>query len=224
MRFYRRVWTGTACLLGALGALVGLLNAHTPDVAGVIGVAVAAGCVAALIGRPESSRWGEARRTVTTGAVTAASGVSLLGLLQMFSPGALAAVVALAAASSPALHQYLATSLRYRRWRLPEIEPHNSPEGDGLERPQPSLPSAPVRSLSTAELCLAWRTSHPALCRARRRGDLPAQARLVALRQAYLDELERRDPAGFAEWLAHDARPTGDPRSYLNNPSDRSSD
>jgi len=84
--------------------------------------------------------------------------------------------------------------------------------------PATALPlSAEVRppslaTLSTPELCLAWRRSYLAL------GDLPtgpARGELVMLRQSMLDELERRDPAGFHRWLNAGARAGGDPGRYL---------
>ncbi|WP_134768053.1 hypothetical protein [Nocardioides sp. 1609] len=40
---------------------------------------------------------------------------------------------------------------------------------------------------------------------------------LVNLRQAYLDEMERRQPAGFASWLASGARASSDPTPHLQS-------
>ena len=37
-------------------------------------------------------------------------------------------------------------------------------------------------------------------------GDVTQQASLLSARQAYLDEFERRNPAGFQQWLAAGAR------------------
>lgn len=55
-----------------------------------------------------------------------------------------------------------------------------------------------VRALDDGELCQAWRESHEVLGYTH----LPElRSQLVALRQAYLDEMERRDPRGFAAWL-----------------------
>jgi hypothetical protein len=67
-------------------------------------------------------------------------------------------------------------------------------------------------TLSTPELCLAWRRSYLTLV------DLPAgsaRCELVAMRQSMLDELERRDSAGFQRWLDDGARAGGDPGRYL---------
>jgi hypothetical protein len=84
--------------------------------------------------------------------------------------------------------------------------------------PAPSVPSAPehpmgsepaLRRLSTAQLCHALRRSYAPtpgnvldLNQVRRRGEL-------------LDELERRDPAGFSRWLATEPSVGSDPGLYL---------
>ncbi|MET0235049.1 MAG: hypothetical protein ABW224_10460 [Kibdelosporangium sp.] len=69
-----------------------------------------------------------------------------------------------------------------------------------------------VADLSTVELCAAWQQSYYDLVRA---VDSPVRERLVRRRQEYLDELERRDGAGFARWMANGARASSDPRRYL---------
>lgn len=74
--------------------------------------------------------------------------------------------------------------------------------------PQPSA----VRTLSTAEVCWAWRLSYVGM----HRPDCPGYQRehLAALRSACLDELERRDPAAFRRWLPT-ARAAGDPARFF---------
>jgi len=37
----------------------------------------------------------------------------------------------------------------------------------------------------------------------------------VEQRQLYLDEFERRNPTGLAEWLASGARAAGDPTRFI---------
>ena len=85
-------------------------------------------------------------------------------------------------------------------------------------RPAPARPSYPniriihAETLSIDELCVAWTQSCSAL-----RGASPAQAlRFVEARQRYLDELERRDPAGVRAWLATAASAAGDPSPYIS--------
>ncbi|OMQ13785.1 hypothetical protein A7K94_0221150, partial [Modestobacter sp. VKM Ac-2676] len=43
-----------------------------------------------------------------------------------------------------------------------------------------------------------------------------ARQELVRRRQEALDELERRDPAGFARWLAEGATVDSDPAVYVS--------
>jgi hypothetical protein len=68
-----------------------------------------------------------------------------------------------------------------------------------------------IRALSDEELCWSWRASYTALLAA------PEVARLelVTLRQAYLEDLERRNPRGMRAWLDSGARAAGNPARYL---------
>ncbi len=228
MSLYRTAWTSTAYLLGGVGAVIGLLTIHTPEVAGVVGVGAVVGCLACLTARPGRSRGAEARRVITAGAVTAATGLALTGLIRILGPGAIVTAVIMMVASPPALHRYAATARRCAQWRAPGNElPATTNDGDGPEQPCSPFLSAPVvsvRALSNQELCLAWRTSYTALQRIQRSGEITQQAGLVAARQAYLDELERRDPSGFARWLSAGARPASNPGRYVDTPADPSSE
>jgi hypothetical protein len=87
----------------------------------------------------------------------------------------------------------------------------------------PAMPPPPVRrpsdapstpTLPTPDLCWAWRRSYVAVTRASKPDEL---IRIVALRAAYLDELERRDPTGFRRWLDSGARAASDPGRYLTS-------
>lgn len=74
-------------------------------------------------------------------------------------------------------------------------------------------PGAPADALPTDELCLAWRRSYLHLQRA---ADDHTQQRIILARQAYLDELERRDGTDFSQWLAGGARASSDPHRYFS--------
>jgi hypothetical protein len=56
-----------------------------------------------------------------------------------------------------------------------------------------------VPALATAELCRLWRDTYRRLARC---GSADERERLAQLRRACLDELERRDPSGWAPWTA----------------------
>ena len=77
----------------------------------------------------------------------------------------------------------------------------------------------PASSLTDTELCAAWPVSADQLDRARERRDTVEQTRLAALREGYLDELERRDPAGFRRWMESGARAASDPGKFIGHGS-----
>jgi hypothetical protein len=74
-----------------------------------------------------------------------------------------------------------------------------------------SLPGD-VRSLSVPELGREWVRTSAVL---REVHDPAVRQGLVRRRQEALDELERRDPAGFARWLASGATVDDDPTVYV---------
>ena len=74
-------------------------------------------------------------------------------------------------------------------------------------------PTGSVRRLTDREICEAFRRTYPALLSA----ESPAvKAQIVALRQLYLDELERRDPVALAAWLASGASAGGSPDRFIS--------
>jgi hypothetical protein len=73
-------------------------------------------------------------------------------------------------------------------------------------------PSSELDKLTDEELCQSWRASYAAL---QRQSSAAQTAATVAERQTYLDELQRRNPRGFAAWLASGARAPGNPLPFL---------
>ncbi|WP_146238963.1 hypothetical protein [Arthrobacter livingstonensis] len=123
-------------------------------------------------------------------------------------------LVLLAAATSPWVINRL---LQHATSRLPAVPPASETA---------CLPDIPVeadvfvptvRVLVEGDLCRAWRGSYQWLESTRS----PAlSAYIVALRQAYLDELDRRDPVGLHAWLDSCPRPRGGPEKYLHHGTD----
>ncbi|WP_328615222.1 hypothetical protein OHS18_47230 [Amycolatopsis sp. NBC_00355] len=90
-------------------------------------------------------------------------------------------------------------------------EPPSAGVRSGDRQPAELTPAA-VPGLDVAELCQAWQYSYAQLqCL----GDSDTREQLVLVRRACLDELERRDPAGFRRWLASGARAGGDPGRFI---------
>lgn len=96
-------------------------------------------------------------------------------------------------------------------WRVRTVPPSPGRRAEPAKTVRCPGPAA-VTSLSVDELCLAWRRSFVLLQRAR---DEQTRHALVAARQAYLDELERRDRRGFVKWLDSGARAAGDPSRFV---------
>jgi hypothetical protein len=74
-----------------------------------------------------------------------------------------------------------------------------------------------VHRLDLAGLCWAWTHSTGLLEEV---PETPAVAAVVALREVYLDEMERRDPSGFNAWIYSDAGTTDPPDRFLAPPDE----
>ncbi|HEU4674636.1 MAG TPA: hypothetical protein VFS29_01500 [Motilibacteraceae bacterium] len=79
------------------------------------------------------------------------------------------------------------------------------------ERVRTSVHGRRVRRMSARRLGERWAASAVALAH---EPSAAGRARIAARRAGYLSEMERRDPLGFARWMAEDPLAT-DPRGYL---------
>lgn len=93
---------------------------------------------------------------------------------------------------------------------LTPVNPGDELDESGDESDEPL--AAVVAGWTGEELCWAWRCS---FSRVQRAGDAAELARVARERRSYLDEIERRDPHGFATWMREGARAASDPRRYL---------
>lgn len=85
--------------------------------------------------------------------------------------------------------------------------------------PQPAWPA--VSQLSTNELCRQWRHSYILLQQAR---DAESAEQIATFRRCCLDELQVRQPAGFARWLDAEAGPDSDPAQFIASGPDEDGD
>ncbi|MCF6745410.1 hypothetical protein E9529_14260 [Blastococcus sp. KM273128] len=189
---------GLAC--AAVLAVVGGIALRGPGLVAVCVSGALAGCVAAGVAR-ETPRPG--RRSVLESAGQAAA-VTIGALLVVSGTAVLAGgavallLVGLAAAGWAA-----------RRWVRDRRE--------AALRAVPSAgswagPAVAVDGASTATLGEEWRRTGAEL----QRPLAPAaRQRLVARRAQVLDELERRDPDGFARWLAAGPLGSADPTGFV---------
>ncbi|HWD03229.1 MAG TPA: hypothetical protein VG674_12340 [Amycolatopsis sp.] len=212
--FARAVWSSTlgcSVLLCAFGVVL-VPMAVLAAVAAVIVVLLSfvSLCVqeAAWVERYFGPRNATARAMATLALVLGVVGLVIATLVVLVGPATALTGTGL-----------LMTAAAWSGWRVRASARRPAPAGvrRPAVRPKPAdVPpdDAPVAvtSLSVDELCLAWRRSFVQL---QHTHDEQARQALVAARQAYLDELERRDRLGFAKWLDSGPRAAGDPSRFV---------
>jgi hypothetical protein len=208
---FARCLLGLGLLAGAAVAVVGGLALRPTGLLAVGLAAVVSGCLAGGIAR-ESTR--PNRRTILdaawrAGAATVAvllvlSGTAVLG-------GTLLTLLVAGAGVAVGLAVWLVRAPRTPSSALSSGPAHGA---TGPSPWQPATPLPPVATLSTGELGSEWVRTTAALS-----GRLDPRTRqaIVVRRQETLDELERRDPAGFARWLAGTPLPGNDPAGHLRH-------
>lgn len=204
---YQRCWTVLACLLVVMGCTEAALLAPP---ATTISVGLAAALLTALcvqgFGEHRDQPPG-ARRVAIAALVAGVSVMALTGLVMLFEGQAVLLAGVMVLASPPVLR-------RAAQW-LRRTSLVANPAG-AVERTDDDVSWTPdVGLLTDTQLCAAWLSSSSALEALSGTGQVVVRARLVADRQDYLDELERRDAAGFRAWLYGGAGPASDPTPYL---------
>lgn len=189
MHIHRLLWWPVAGAAGLLGLTQALTALSFGSVVTVCVVLAVFGCLGAVLMAAHQGRPRASLRSCVIGAGAAAGGVfAVVGLLASLGAGLGAVGAILAMATSPWVASRLAgmhdTSLA------------------------PATTHASSALATDDELCLAWRTSFAAL---QRTPDPAAQGKLVEVRGRILDELESRDPAGFARWVSAGASPARTP-------------
>ncbi len=183
-------WSGA--VIGAGLAVVGGLALRPPGLVAVGLAAVVSACLAAGVAR--ESRPG--KPAVVDAAWKA--GVATVGVLLVLSGTAVlgGAVLTLLVAGAAAGAWTVVWLVRSRGAGVGVASP-TAPAPAPARWPAAPLP--PVSSLSTADLGREWVRTTTALS-----GPLDARTReaIVVRREQTLDELERRDPDGFARWLS----------------------
>jgi hypothetical protein len=200
-----RLLLGLGLFAGAAFAVVGGL-ALPPSGLVAVGVAgLVSACLAWGIARESSRRNG--RVAVEAAWRTAAATVAVLLVLSGTATvgGALLTLFVVATGVAIVLGAW---ALRSRRPGAPGPAVAAGPPGEA------DVPVLPVADLSTGELGREWVRTSTALGG---RLDPSTRQALAARRQEALDELERRDPAGFARWLAAGPLAGSDPAGYLRH-------
>ncbi len=204
-------------LFCGLVAVAGGLALQGPELVAVGVAGVLAGCMAAGIAR-ETPAGSRSRSTAEAAAFAGATTVGVLLLLAGIAALAGGAVAFLSVGAVllgllvVRAVRVLGTAARSAPGLTAGLP---NPAGARPAGPSPELASLlpPVADLPTAALGQEWLRTNAILA-----GRLGAAARasLVARREEALDELERRDPAGFARWLAAGPTLSSDPAGYVS--------
>jgi hypothetical protein len=185
-------------------AVLGLASDPGTALGGLtLGALVGGGMAIREHDRPGAGTSGMVRVATRTGAACLGLWLVATGLLVLLGTSTGSVLMTLLLMAVPT------TARLWRRRAAATVVPGPGPSAVQLRT---VVPSPVLSMLSTPELCLAWRRSYLTLM------DLPAgpeQGELVRVRQRMLDELERRDAAGFHRWLDAWARVGGDPSRYL---------
>jgi len=202
------LWSGVLAA-GALG-VVGGLSLRGSGLVAVGLAATLAACTAAGIAR-ESTR-NNRRATIEAAVHGAAWTVGVLLVLSGIAALAGGGVAALVVGA--ALAAWLVRAALRARPVGPVVPPLPLPSGSLPETTDPGESGLllPIWTSSTPALGQEWLSSTLALA-----GRLAPSAResLVSRRVEVLDELERRDPDGFARWLATGSTTGSDPAEYV---------
>jgi hypothetical protein len=223
MRVYRFLWWSLAVPIGLLGLAAAIATSSVPTAAIVFGImALCLGALSAnlqsLDGEGTSSGPISMSVVVKHGCAAAAAVVALYGLSSLIGGGVIPLALVLGL-TCPAMAD---------RWRAGRRPQRPEQPGDIREEPfpasardEPRPASADARGgcapptlevMTCTELCMAWRRSFVEL---QRTESAETRSIIAAHRQQILDELERRNPDGFGDWLASGARAPSDPSKYL---------
>ena len=201
-------WARCWCVVAAIGVGLAVLE-WSPLVAAIAFVAVlvfVAMAATLLPPRPGGS-------TLVVSLVAAAWSVALLALVSSSPPLALLVLLLLVTTCPPVLGL-----LRGRpsvEAEPPAVRPARHAVSSRGRPPvgQPGRDRA-VQGLDDRQLCTLWRRLFWQLVDERSGADVLST---VAWRQAFLDELERRDPAAVRAWLDSGARSSGGPERFLTD-------
>jgi hypothetical protein len=220
-----RVLIGLGLVGGAVIALAGTIVLHGIVLVVALLTAGLAACVAyaARDGAGACGRAGAVEAAWKAAAATV-SVIFLVTGVVVLAGGAVAALVSgLAVVTGGAVWLLTTRRARHAGARTPGAAPVTD-DGD----PAPGLAAAwlshrqpPVSLLPTSVLGSEWlQTSSALACPV----EPAARQEIIRRRQETLDELERRDPAGFARWLAAGAATDSDPAAFVRGDRTTGSD
>lgn len=202
---YRVVWSVTAAVVGSVGAYVSAVQ-QSSWLLGFGFVIILLSAVGIGVRYPGWS-WTRIPVEVTRTILALAAGWSIIGLSALL--GGIGGLTGLAIVlTAPEVLTWLTRTVRRTLARL-TTGPPEATEAGPLD----------LRQLPLVDLCRRWCASHGELRRLQHSRQVAPLAALISARASYLDELERRDPAGFDRWLTSDGGSDGDPGDYIAAPT-----
>lgn len=231
---YARGWMRVWYVVSVAGLGIGVVAWSVVPTAAAMLVAVSFAALVLTLVRAERAERSRPviARPATTALGVGAGVVGFLALLSSSPPLALL-VLLIAITTAPPVVGVVSSVLRDRApYRRTAPRPVAAPgpakqtlrrEGDTVRVDggrEPALPSAPevVRQLDDRALCRLWRQTFWDM---RDQQSVTQRAAVVRLRQACLEELERRNPAAVATWLGSGARASSGPERFLDPSSGR---
>ncbi len=222
---YARLWARAWSVVAVLGVGLGMLEWSAPTaLVALLAVTTVAAAVLTLMTNElwalETARF-EGGRVLERSLAIGSAVVAALALVTA-SPVLMLLVVMLAVVSCPPLVMRLCgradrgteSGVRRASARAPDaregcVEPVGEPLSDSSAPPSKAV----IATLSDQQLCCLWRHTFWDL---RDEETLDERLATVAVRQACLEELERRDPSAFEAWLSSGARASGGPERFLH--------
>jgi hypothetical protein len=213
MKVYRSFWL---CVIGSTALLcmgVGFIVWPALGVIALFGVA-ALSAGAAIIGNQDRAGAEAATRTDRlrhTAPQASAIGIAVVAVFVLADTvgAATFAVLMLASATSPWVVKRVSRRIHHGATRGGR---HTRRESDTAQPKLDTQVPPPLHDLSDRELCRLWRVTFANLQEA---SSTEVRERIVSLRQACIDELDRRNPGAMRAWFASNPRAASSPDKYL---------
>lgn len=212
MNTYRLLWWSIAVPIGVIGVAAAIVSSSVVTTVIVFGsLALCLGALSANLQAIDHEGWAGGSLSASTvlahGCAAGFIVVSLYGLATLIEISVLPLALVLAATCPAVVGHWRTREKPLQPASDTDSSPPPTPIPDRMDNPAPAL-----QALTDPEVCMAWRRSFVELLRA---DSVAAIAEIAEFRQQVLDELERRNPTGFGDWLASGARAPSDPARYL---------
>jgi hypothetical protein len=216
MKAYENLWVALCAPLTMVGFGVGFMFVALPLTILVVFVGALSAMVtwAWLLQSEDAKSLPRARaRAIANNAlVGGAAAGALLGYAVLLGAGVVLLVILVLASSPYAVGTYGRWLRAVPTPSVAQLDAMARALGEASPEYLTFQGSSRTDALTDEELCQSWRASYTVL---QHQHSAAQMAATVAERQTYLDELERRNPRGFAAWLASGARAPGNPLPYL---------